>query len=1233
MGDKSMYPIYLVHELTDGCAPETPQPFRWADPMFQCRGSELEPADHRISFQAWTDGDRFVLSLTDQAADDLQPHGVLELFFDRDFTRRKNHNMIVFQIAPDGGLVYQEFRYELETLDVPDGVYYQYETDGETRRVRLSIPLTLLRVHTPEQRTLGFNAVRAVGPDRHAAWSGLKGDKPQLGQGTGILLLTRGLAPEAFRALAERIGREENTYFTRWVKRKVPEEIRGLVREKTKGLTIRMNEEDVRRARYNAEHTEWGRAMKRDILRIADYWAAYSDDELFDLVPVGNPRAFQPSVHLGDPLTGGKRVFHVCLERPYQYYNPNTGMWWYNGMTLRNPTTGEELVLEDNGEGFLAPDGFPHPGVRYMFTATYRSFILSMLMGEPWCPVLEDRNVCPETSGKQYAGAICNLAYAYVLTGDRKYAWKALILIGRIAELVPYMNGNYNQYDTVQIAEPTTSESHWLSNFFDALDLLYDVIDELNPALAELFARKPDAENKARKEPFQLKKAVHEMIPPIPYSCEIEKRRSADWSLRWIYLELILAGFMQNGELMRRILYEGKSSLMYKMRNSFFRDGRYIYDSFFYIHHICEQMAMMANNVYRFRDETHFPDGIDLFEDARFVFKPVIELYFKLKCGNLTPMFGDFRGVNNDEPISEDRAAGKFEYHPSFEIAYRRMPSLRPIIGTVLAQYERDELYEYRRKFVSTRPQKHALLLLAAAGDWEEYAAYRANAAAIQPSYLMQDSETSVFRTGTNPHNCKHVILYGQPTAGHAHGDKLGLWIGAYGYNLMTGVGDYPYTWVSPKWHAWDEHSAACAVVIVDGRNQQPSYSRLKCHYEGRLLQLSGMENTTAYPGTHVERWICVVQAPNREDAYVVDLNYLAGGGTFDYNTIGLGLTLDDIPIEGVAAESWTPMRGTLAGEEVPLYSEPGYGWMRAVKKAKLNGPAAWTFGYRGAGMKIHALPDGESRELVCSLGEHGGQEPGKSSWEPFLMWRDTAADRDAHAATFCTVLEPYEHAAFLSAVRRLDLVDCRMSGSFKPAGIELVYRDGRWKDVVIANYGAGDQVRCRDSEGTEYCTDARMLLLRFERGELHAVEAVGYTDIRVEGGRFSSGGVHLTAPQAYHRGVVAGADLETRTIRVDLTHCDDRFETQTAGMAALIDSPDYLKPSAYMMRNPQLAGNRLTFESEMSLILMDIDSPFPHKRRILGTKRLVEYQGGQVYVDVKPGDAFTLPNSLKLTY
>ncbi|MFC5648196.1 hypothetical protein ACFPYJ_03515 [Paenibacillus solisilvae] len=1219
---KHLYPVYPVHELEAGFP-------ILAENEFTLDHSFVSPKSN-TEFRMYTKGDILFVQIGYESESDAGAEEIT-LFFDPDHSGRKPHNSVMFTFLTDGSLKYETYQYFMEQKDIPQDVEFTSFSEGNRHELALSLPLRLMRIHSEEKRVLGFNLFRSIlfgGTKSLAKWSGLPGDVAVTGQGAGNLLLTRGLGQDEIDCWMDKLGNESGVYYTAWKKRTVPEEIYSYVTEKKRGLTVRIGEDDVRKARENAQHTAWGKRMKEAIVQVADYWAAKSDDELFDLVPVGNPRALTPGQYFGDPLNEGNRTaFQMCLERPYQYYNPATKTWWHNGMQIVNPTTGEAVIVEDDGRGFLAPAGFPNPGVRYMFTASYRLFVISMLLAAPYCPVVEDASVCPETTGRRYAGAISNLCYAYRLTNIKTYAAKALILIGRMAELLPYMNGNYGDgtySDTVHIAEPSTTESAWLCNFFEAADLIYDVIDELEPDLQRLFSRKPDAEGNVRLEPFRIKTAIRDMIPYLIYSCELEKPKRSDWSMRYIHLELVLASFMGSGKLMRKILFEGKYSLESKILNSFFREGRYAYDSTQYIEHICVQMLDMPNYNYRFQDNAYFTEPIDMFEDERFGMNRIVNLFFHLKSGELTAMFGD-TAVDNHEPVSDERKRGVFSYSAALETTYARMKSLRSIIGPVLSLYDREELEENRLRSVSQTYLNHSLLLLATAADYTEYLGCRTSENFIQSSFLLEDSETSIFRAGSNPHNCKHVVLYGQPSAPHVHGDKLGLWIGAYGYHLLAAAGGYPYTWISPKFQAWETHSASSTVVVPDGKNQQHSFSKLRCHYEGVCLSVAGMENTAAYPGSHLERWCWVVQAPNKEDAYVADLNFVSKGQTFDYNTIGLNISFEQIDFSGINPEDWVPMKGTLAGEDIPLYGNPGQGWLKAVRKTVGAHPVSWTFRYPNAALRIHTVQDDKERELICALGELGGQEKGKSRWEPFVVWRDRefAGNSEERFASFFTIMEPYEQKPFLSSVKPLKLLGSE-SPFFKPFGAEILLPDG-YRDILIGTYNEGEAISFRDSEGQVYTTDAKALLLRYKGRDLVDAEAIRYT--RIEAASFSA-----KRERPALTGRIASVDVDRRQIEVLLDHACDVSADRLAGQVAYLDDDDYEKPSSYYMVNPEIKGSKLTFYTDIPLIKLDADWPDPEKRLGLGMKQMTQYEGKNVLVDVKAGDRFEVFNYYRLS-
>ena len=167
-------------------------------------------------------------------------------------------------------------------------------------------------------------------------------------------------------------------------------------------------------------------------------------------------------------------------------------------------------------------------------------------------------------------------------------------------------------------------------------------------------------------------------------------------------------------------------------------------------------------------------------------------------------------------------------------------------------------------------------------------------------------------------------------------------------------------------------------------------------------------------------------------------------------------------------------MEGTLAGPDVPLYSQAGYGWMKAFRKAKAERPVSWTYPYGGASLKIHTVPKGESREILFCLGEKGGEEMGKSRWEPFVIWRDeSGGDPAEHSADFVTVLEPYEGSPFIRSVKPLEPAGDPVRNQPGSSGIEIRYADGLHRDILVGSWNQ-EKASFHDSSGNAYETDAR---------------------------------------------------------------------------------------------------------------------------------------------------------------
>ena len=1173
----------------------------------------------------------------------------VQVYFDPKHNGRKFHNGRAVSVGADGSAELFVYGYKLERRTEFEGFSCRTHWDGGSFVCNLAVPFGFLNSeqspHCESLEYIGFNVFREG--KESSKWAGIPTDLSYLGeeaggQGNGILVFARNIKGDAEKA-SERFLKESVRNYAKWEKTFVPREIYGLMAEKRHGFTASIKKEDADRARRNAETTPWGSAMKDRILEVADYWVSRKDDDIFDMMVPANPHAMTPGQYYGDPISGGNRnAFRMCLERPYQYYNCVTGEWWYNGKEVANPGTGGKVVFRDDGPGFLAPEGFPHPNCLYMFTASYRYFLISVLLGLPYAPVLEDRSVCPETSGSRYYHAVTNLAYAYVLTGKKTYAYKALLILGRLAEIIPYMNGSHGDGtigDMAKITESTTSEVFLYNNYFAALDLVYDAIDEVGNDLRSYFATKPDAEGNPRMEPFDVKRAAREFIPHVINLCEINKPVTHDSSVRWINLEMLLASFLESDRLMDRALYEGDFSFISKIRNCYYRDGRYAYDSMEYQKIITLEMMLYPNNVFHYR----YRDGRDLnlFEETSVGLSRIIGLYFKLICGNLTSAFGD-TSLDNGEPLGEMRRRGISAYTPAAEIAYRRAGdspegrALKKAICALMSVYEPEEIAALRLSSIAEKANPEeaeinkSLLLLAAAPDPGEYRK-KAGSNRIQAPALLEDSQTSIFRSGSDAHDCKHVVLFAQPTAPHAHGDKLGLWIGAYGYHMMAGGGGYPYTWIAKKLYDWEWNSGNCMVVLIDGKTQRKSFSEVKSHYEGKKVQFADIRNFGAYPGCHYERACALISAPNGSDAYVFDLFYVSGGTVYDYNTSGIGLDYSKISFEGIAPGNWTEPGGTMAGAGTELYSDPGYYWMKMKKRARIEKSCekvSWSFHFgRDAALKVHAFTDGGTESLLCALGEMGGYEQGKSPWEPYVFHRKET-DRPC---VFTTVLEPYEKGCFLKKISRLAVAGTAGKGrgadAFAPSGADLLYADGQTRDIVLSVHDGGETVTFRDESGKLFETDARFALLRYRENRLVHAEAVGYTYLRAEGiledrkEEFSGSGCYT--------GRISQIDYESRRIAVEMDR-DYHFDSGVPdGAVAVFSSPDYQKASSYYINRPVITGRNLSFTSDMSLILKANHWPRGEKDLGIEGKPVVNIKGTDFVVDLKTGDRVRIENDL----
>jgi hypothetical protein len=813
--------------------------------------------------------------------------------------------------------------------------------------------------------------------------------------------------------------------------------------------------------------------------------------------------------------------------------------------------------------------------------------------------------------------------YAFLLTDKRVYLEKAMLLIARLAELYPYQigtRGDGTMAEHMHWGEHSNSESPFLVSFFTAYDLLFDAIDpELEQLLQDVLSGIPAPDGTKRVAQFQLQPVMEEMTQYAIQACEEARYTAADWKLRWLEAEMILATSTEKPILWKKLLFEEPHSLQSTVYNSFYRDGRYHYDSTYYLQYLTTEFLSMIYLLQRLCQQTSFLQQYELEDAASLPLNTMVRYLFSIDTGPLFATFGDTtREINNQAPISPERKAGLPYYDSRMELVCHIVPEMTSWFKTYLEPMKRNQLNQLRM-------DKGTFLTLAF-GD-PDLIPENNTAEQALCSNLVEDSATVYLRCGSNYATRHDLVLWGQPTAPHQHGDKLGLWFGGRGCHLASSGGNYPYTWVSPKIHSWETHSAACWTVVVDGKSQQHSHSVLEQYYDGQAFQMAVMHNNEAYPGSTYRRLVWLIPAETEGDAYAIDIFQVSHGKTFDYNTRGTDAgSFDTIPFEWESNDdsSWTQQPGSLAGENVELYSKPGYGWMKDVHKRSVSGDFSFIYRYDNAGLKFHGFNYGKHRMLLVAMGEKGGFEEGNSPWDPHVLWRDSNTDATNHATQFVAVLESIAETPFLQTIIPMVCSSSPSTEGYHPVGLEIVYPTGI-KDIFLGNVQSYTSMEFSDSTGKLWKSDATTVFIRLD--STHKVKHIEC----YEGTYLDTPTKHYTIPKPV-TGTIQQVDYLSPRLTITLDDYLSETISSMEGRMAQCTTADKLRTSFYKVEHPVGEDNSITFNVDYRLIHGMKATPFQKN-----TKAWIDHEeaytheiGGEKYiVDIKPGDRFYLPSVL----
>ena len=233
-------------------------------------------------------------------------------------------------------------------------------------------------------------------------------------------------------------------------------------------------DEAIALARENMKKYPAAEAIAKNVIKAADEWAAWKDEDLaFALTTPDVPRAFAVSVS-GCPVCGAKmKQTHgdygwiMDPKQPFKLKCPSCGNVFPSNDYLRYYRSG--FKTKDDGDGKYVDDGWgwpdPKTGEKFWFVAYYNHW--------RW--------------HKYLVPGLSDLANAYLLTGDKKYAHKAAVMLYRIAEVYPGMDhAKQSRYGQMMAARGLDYPGKVVNNIWetglarsvcDAYDVVFDTID------------------------------------------------------------------------------------------------------------------------------------------------------------------------------------------------------------------------------------------------------------------------------------------------------------------------------------------------------------------------------------------------------------------------------------------------------------------------------------------------------------------------------------------------------------------------------------------------------------------------------------------------------------------------------------------------------------------------------------------------------------------------------------
>lgn len=794
-------------------------------------------------------------------------------------------------------------------------------------------------------------------------------------------------------------------------------------------------------AEANAEKYHWARAEMANAVQAASPWAQLTDDELWRLVISPEiKRALAVNENRGCPNCG-RGIYAERGPYLYAFQASVPGHPW----KVRCPNCKELFPKNDFAafyeSGISEEDGLFH------YKLADQSLLYNAEHPDPedplhkWC--VDDGNGWqrPGTTDlydrewfigyhlcfsrwSQPMNAIRELAKAYALTGEKVYAHKCLVVLDRLADVFPNLNGaNQQFYNNVwrRYSDGIFGPNYWAGGGWASLalayDMIYDGIEELPEALEFIRTKSHQYKVPHPKETFDdVKQNIEQRIfidrfgkrPSYQMNATISEMCEAK-------VDLVLRG--------REAIDEFAQVHMPRIVPPRFlnRDGSGNERSIGYDQGAFGEYADLLVNLYKMDQELarRVLEGYPRFR-ATFDFWPDIWC-----IDGFLPNIGDSAdrpGYRTGIPCSPEPYLVLFDLTGIDRYAEIALMA----VNGDLSKIPRN-IYSPNPESIFQRAQESSQ----AAGEWRT------------PSLVKPDYKLGILRTGEGDKKTAAWLFY-SPDAGtssHSHFDALNFGLFAHGLSMVCEQGYPLFTGGWPSRWEWTSHTRSHATVTVDGECQKHcSGGRLLGFAGENGVQMLSAEAPCVYHNVSVyKRTLLLVEvAPGQE--FVVDVFRVTGGSQHMYS----------IPV--YYGEQ------TYEGPELAPQPDLYGGYVEQIRAGKAAGPwlvdttilAQWE-GKPKAHLRVHGAT--MDALLMLGLGETrlGDERPERLPYI-FLKREGTGLE-----SVFVLVYEPYRDTPRLPSRP--------FSYKVTDDGVEVRVR-------AVSDRKYNFTVRDKDPEGTKVAVD-----------------------------------------------------------------------------------------------------------------------------------------------------------------